>query len=180
MKTSKVARRYAKALIALTDERGDAEQVRGQLAKLDQTLASISGALDFLSNPTVAVEPRKASLEQLLVASDAGVTTGNLARLLLDKGRFSELSAIRAEFESMLDARSGKATADVTSAAPLSTGDLERLRVALHRLLHKDVAVTTAVDPSLIGGLVVRVGNRVYDASVSNHLARLRHQLIAD
>lgn len=180
MKTSKVARRYAKALIALTDERGDADAVRSQLTKLEQTLLHVPDALGFLANPTVAVEPRKTALEQILTLSGAGPTAANLTRLLLDKGRIAELPAIRSEFETLLDARSGRATATVTSAVPLTAADEERLRIALHRLLHKDIAMTTAVDPSLIGGLVVRVGNRIYDASVANHLARLRHQLIAD
>jgi F-type H+-transporting ATPase subunit delta len=180
MKTSKVARRYAKALVSLCDERGDEVAVRAELRKFEDTLRSVPDAMEFLANPTVAPEPRKNSLEQILALTGTSGSTANLVRLLLDKGRMAELPRVREEFEAALDARSGKVEATVTSAIALTPADAERLRHVLHRLLHKDITFKLSVDPSLIGGLVVRIGNRIYDASVANHLTKLRHQLIAD
>jgi F-type H+-transporting ATPase subunit delta len=182
MKTSssKLARRYARALVTLCDERGDGEAVRASLRTLAQVWVETPGALAYLANPTIAVETRRQTLDKVLTAAQAEGTARTFVQVLLDKGRIAELPGIETEFTAMLDARTGRVQADVVSATPLTQPSLDRLRELLARLLAKDVVLHPSVDAELLGGVVVRVGNTVYDASARNHLNRLRHRLLAE
>lgn len=180
MKTTsaKVARRYAKALVSLCDERGDGEAVRSALVQLDAVLSQVPEALELLADPTRPLDQRKQLLAEVTARTQVQGTALDFVRLLLDKGRIGELPRIAQEFGEMLDARSGRVQAEVASATALAPAAQDRLASLLQRLLGKQVVLTTRVDPELIGGLVVRVGNTVYDASIANHLTRLRHQLV--
>ncbi len=176
----KVARRYAKALVSLCDERGDGEVVRGHMQAMAVALAEVGEARAILTNPSVALEQRRAVLAAVVNACGVSGTAKDMVNLLLDKSRISSLADISKEFTALQDARSGRTQALVTSAVALGDGAKQRLQDLLGRLLGKRVALDAQVDPSLLGGLVVRVGNTVYDASVANHLARLRQTLLAD
>lgn len=178
--SSKVARRYARALLSLCDERGDGEQVRGALERLVALLDAAPEAMPFLANPTVAEEARRRLLKTVAEQASVEGTARNLVELLLDKSRIGELERIAVEFTALLDARSGRAQAEVVSAVPLSPPAQERLRGLLQQMLNKDVILRTSVDAGLLGGMVVRVGNTVYDASVRNHLDRLRHAMVTE
>lgn len=175
----KVARRYARAIAQLCEERGDGEQVRATFSAIDAALTSVPGALVLLANPTLPLSDRKAMLTALADGCGAQGTAKNAVLLLLDKGRISAFSAIRTEFNALLDQKTGRAEATVVSAVALDAAATKRLQALMTRLVGKEVSLTASVDPALIGGLVVRVGNTVYDASVANHLARLRQSLAA-
>jgi F-type H+-transporting ATPase subunit delta len=163
MKTSssKLARRYARALVTLCDERGDSEAVRASLRTLAQVWTETPGAQAYLANPTIALETRRQTLDKVLAAAKAEGTARSFVQVLLDKGRIAELPGIETEFAAMLDARTGRVQAEVVSATPMNPPSLDRLR-------------------ELLGGMVVRVGHTVYDASARNHLNRLRHRLLAE
>lgn len=176
----KVARRYAKALISLCDERGDGEAVRAHLLAVCAALDAVPEAHALVANPTIPLDQRRAVLTAVMGACGVAGTAVNLLQLLLDKGRIQVLPAISAEFSALLDLRSGRTEAQVTSAVALSEDAKTRLQGLLVRLLGKQVVLQASVDDQLIGGLVVRVGNTVYDASVANHLARLRQALVSD
>ncbi len=178
--SAKIARRYARALALLCDERGDAEAVRAALGKVVATLNATPDAVAFLTNPTLPHEPRKALLATLLTELAVTGTAEAFAKLVLDNGRIGELPAVLAEFAAIQDARSGRADAQLTSAVALDAAAVTRVAAAIKRLIGKDVQVTTAVDPELLGGVVVRVGNTVWDSSVRNHLNRLHNQLVTD
>ncbi len=181
MKTSssKVARRYAKAMVGLCDQRGDGEAVRAALGRLELVLDGAPEALIFLANPTIALSARKAVLKALLDGAKVDGSAFNLVSLLLDKGRIAELRHISTAFAAMLDDRSGRVQAEVVSATALTDASVQRLRALLQRMLSREIVLHASVNPDLIGGLVVHVGNTVYDASVLNHLNRLRHRLVA-
>lgn len=180
MKTSssKVARRYAKALVNLCDERGDGEAVRAALGRLEQVLDAAPESLAFLANPTMALESRKAVLKSLLDGAQIDGSARNLVSLLLDKGRIGELRHIAAAFAAMLDERTGRVQAEVVSAVALQDATVQRLRALLQKMLSREIVLHARVDADLIGGLVVHVGNTVYDASILNHLNRLRHRMV--
>ncbi|MSQ83272.1 MAG: ATP synthase F1 subunit delta [Myxococcales bacterium] len=176
----RVARRYARAAAQLCDERGDGNAVRATLDGLAVAFEQAPDALAFLANPTFALVDRQQVLEHLLTGCAAQATARNLLLLLLEKGRISVFPAVRTEFNALLDLKTGRVDATVTSAVALNEAALQRLQGLLQRLVGKQVVLHTAVDESLIGGLVVRIGNTVYDSSVANHLARLRQTLTAD
>lgn len=176
--SAKIARRYARALAQLCDETGEGAAVTKHLQAVVDVLAATPEAEAFLTNPTIDVAPRRALLTSLLGQVQAGTTATHFALLMLDKGRMDTLSAAVAEFVALEDARSGRADGLVSSAVALDAAEQSRLAASLSRLVGKDVQLVATVDPELIGGLVVRVGNTVWDSSVRNHLNRLRHQLV--
>jgi F-type H+-transporting ATPase subunit delta len=178
--SAKIARRYARALALLCDERGDAAAVRASLTQIVQTLEGTPEALAFLTNPTLPHEPRTALLATLLKELGVTGTAEAFTKLVLDNGRIGSLAATLAEFAAIQDARSGRADATLTSAVPLDAAAIARMAAAIKRLIGKEVQVTASVDPELLGGVVVRVGNTVWDSSVRNHLNRLHNQLVTD
>ena len=178
--SAKIARRYARALALLCDERGDAEAVRTALQQIVATLNAAPDALTFLTNPTLPHEPRTALLVTLLKELKVTGTAEAFTRLMLDNGRIGSLAATLVEFAAIQDARSGRAEAQLTSAVALDAKGIARVAAAISRLVGKEVHVTAAVDPELLGGVVVRVGNTVWDSSVRNHLNRLHNQLVTD
>ena len=178
--SAKIARRYARALALLCDERGDADAVRVALQQIVATLKATPEALAFLTNPTLPHEPRTQLLATLLTDLSVTGTADAFTKLMLDNGRSGSLAATLAEFAAIQDARSGRADAQLTSAVALDSAAIARVATAIGRLIHKEVQVTASVDPELLGGVVVRVGNTVWDSSVRNHLNRLHNQLVTD
>ena len=112
--STKIARRYAKAVMSLCDERGDGEVVRTALDALAAVLVQVPQALQFLSNPTMPFEERRGLLVQLLDATAVQNTARNLVLLLLDKGRIAEILRVRSEFATLLDLRTGRVEAEVS------------------------------------------------------------------
>ena len=155
--SAKIARRYARALALLCDERGDAAAVRASLTQIVQTLEGTPEALAFLTNPTLPHEPRTALLATLLKELGVTGTAEAFTKLVLDNGRIGSLAATLAEFAAIQDARSGRADATLTSAVPLDAAAIARMAAAIKRLIGKEVQVTASVDPELLGGVVVRV-----------------------
>jgi F-type H+-transporting ATPase subunit delta len=101
-------------------------------------------------------------------------------QLLLDKGRIIEIALVRQEFSTLLDQKTGRVEAQLSSPIELAPAAQQRVQALLGKMLGKEVVLMARVDPALIGGLVVRIGNTVWDGSVANHLDRLRQQLIAE
>ena len=99
--------------------------------------------------------------------------------MMLDKGRFDAIASVHQRFQSMIDSRTGRIVATVTSATAMKKPAQQQLHKTLEGLLKKKVDMQVSVDDSLIGGLVVTIGNTAYDASVRNHLGRLREQLMS-
>jgi len=173
------ARRYAKAFLDVAQEANSVDMLlRDVLAFRDAALSGNGELFRALSNPVFKLEERKAVLGQVLTRIGAHPTTSNLLRLLLDKGRFAELPLIAETYEEMADVRANRVRVTVETASPLS-GELEReVRAALARATGKEVVLQTRTNPDLIGGIVARVGGKVYDASIRARLEDLKNRLI--
>jgi len=113
----------------------------------------------------------------LLQRLGADPLTQNLVHLLLDGERLSSLEAISREVDAMIEAKSGRMAAEVTSAKPLDAGQLSQIIAALEKLSGKKVAVTRREDPDLLGGVVAKLGDTVYDGSLRTQLRTLRDEL---
>jgi F-type H+-transporting ATPase subunit delta len=131
-----------------------------------------------LANPALPVDQRSVAVASLLKGTASGPVQ-NLIQLLLRRGRIEELGRVAAEFRRLDDRRQGITHATVTSAAPLSQDDVRALTARLEQSTGGRVALTTQVDEALLGGLVVRIGDRLIDGSVRGRLERLRNQLIS-
>lgn len=174
---SSTARRYAEAAfeVAMRDE--TLERWRSEL-DLAVGLAGDRRALAILANPSISVENRATALRDLL-SGRVSQPVLNLLQLMVRRGRIEDVSRVAAEFRRLDDQRQGIVHATVTSAAELTHDEIGELTARLERSIGGRIALEVEVDPSLLGGLVVRVGDRMIDGSVRGRLERLRNQLLA-
>jgi F-type H+-transporting ATPase subunit delta len=171
------ARRYAEAAFEVGTRDGTLETWR---AELDAGAARLGGeeVMHVLANPAIPIEQRANALTGLL-ADTASAPVQNLIQLLLRRGRIEQLPRVAAEFRRLDDRRQGITHATATSATALTPDEVRALSARLEQSTGGRVALDVQVDPSLLGGLVVRVGDRLIDGSVRGRLERLRNQLIS-
>jgi len=173
-----VARRYAQALIEVASEAGAIEQVSNDLHGFAQLLDAHGGILgDALRSPVFTTEEREAVLNDLLPKLSLHPLTNNVLRLANDKDRFAVIADIAAAFEALADEKAGRQAATVFTAEPMSPQVEAEVRSALEKSTGKTIRLTTKVDPSLIGGMVAKIGGIVYDASIRSRLERLKQDL---
>ena len=170
------ARRYAKAVFELAQADSQVDEWSRRLAKVRDLFADPEVAA-VLSNPTIPTTQREALIATAPHLFDEEAT--NLARLLVESGRIHEAAAIQDEFERLADDAAGRVRATVTTAVPLVREDRDRIEKELSRRLHKEVRLTVAVDPRILGGLKLQYGDRVVDASIASRLHQLRRRLAA-
>jgi F-type H+-transporting ATPase subunit delta len=171
------ARRYAEAAfeVALRDKTVDAWR-----SELDAAAAVVAEERigRALANPSIPLETRLATAEKTfgrLVSRPAL----NLIGLMLRRGRIQELPRLAAEFRRLDNERQGITQATAISASPLTKDEVEALAHRLEEQTGGRIELDVQVDPSLLGGLVVRVGDRLIDGSVRSRLERLRNQLVS-
>lgn len=169
--SSLVARRYAQAALELADERDARDRWRADLAALAQIWSATPIALR-LDDPKLG-RTRRMNEARTLLQGKVDPLVLNLVLLLVERGRASLIPRIAAAFERLEDERSGRAIAQVTSAIPLTDTQRENLRTQLSQRTGKTVEITEQVDPAILGGLIVRIGDELIDASVAARLRRL-------
>ena len=168
------ARRYAQALFELAEEQGQTEQWLGQLRSAAERLTEPSAAL-YLGVPRVPMENKLSFVRQAL--ADAHPLMLNAVSLLVQRGTTPTLPQIADVYADLLDEGMGRARASVTSAESLSRAQRGKLSDLLQTMLNKEIVLDAAVDPAVIGGVVVRVGDQVIDGSVRTRLHGLRRSL---
>lgn len=179
MADESLARRYARAMVALAQEANAVDQIEHQLGLFDAALDSNDGILrSVLSNPGITTEERRAVLDRVIAGQPMHAHTRNLLRLLADKNRFGAYHGIRKAYSELADELAGRVRATVTTArqpGPLFRYHAEK---ALSEATKKQVIVTYKTDSSLIGGVVAQVGDTIYDASVRARLQSLEDDLV--
>jgi len=173
-----VARRYARALFEIGDAKGALEAFGRELGALADTYAGAPELQQTLENPVFRLEQRRRVLETLLPRLAPSRELRNFALLLLERGRIGLLPAVGRAFAGMVDQKLGRVQATVTSAKPLDATTQAAVTRALEKRTGKKVVVATAVDPDLIGGLVARVGDLVFDGSLRTRLETLRNRVL--
>ena len=171
------ARRYAEAAFELASRDRSHERWARDL----ETVAGITAderVARVLDNPSIPQPERQAVVAEIL-GSRISPPALNLVRLLVDRGRAELLPEIASEYRRLVNRHQGVVEAVVTSAAPLTTDETEALRRRIEGMARASIDLRTEVDPSLIGGLTVKVGGRLLDASVRGRLERLREDLIS-
>ncbi len=171
------ARRYAEAAFEVGLRDGTVERWRSELDAATIVIGD-ERAIGTLSNPAIPIDQRSNAIAGLLKGTASGPVL-NLIQLLLRRGRIEELPRVAAEFRRLDDRRNGITHATATSAAPLTPDEVRALTQRLEQSTGGTIALDVQVDPSLLGGLVVRVGDRLIDGSVRGRLERLRNQLIS-
>lgn len=177
MIVASVARRYARALLALgIDERRE-EQFGEELAAVLEVLETSREAGFFLKNPGYSLTQRHAALDAVAQAFNLSPTVHQFLRLLADRQRIADLAQIARAYSALVDAHVGRVRATVVSAAPLSDKELKKLVDAIAAMTGRTIVVDAKTDPALIGGVVTQVGATQFDGSLRTQLERMREAL---
>lgn len=174
MSTNAVARRYARALMQLASDQGMVERYHEELTAVAGAVGSDPRIGEVLSSPAYGISAKRDLVAKLIESLSLSKTIADFLRLLLDKKRLDLLHWITAEYRSFADEAAGIIRSSVTSALPLSETQVEDIRRALETATGKKVILTVSEDPELIGGVVTRIGDKVFDGSIRTQLAKIQ------
>lgn len=177
MKNLAVSRRYAKALILIGQEDGQAEAYNDELAAMVGLFDSQEGFEAALVNPLIKKGDRKQLLEAVIDSTQVTDIMKSFLTLLFDKGRIGFLRDIASYYRDMADELNGVVKASVTSATELSDDAVNKIKESLSKKTGKTVVLNVEQDPSLIGGVVTKIGDLVLDGSVKTQLINMRETL---
>ena len=177
-----LASRYAHALadaVLAPGSGADPRQTATELRLFEESVQGTSQLRNVLMSPAVPTARKRAVVARMTEASGFSRIVRNFLYVMIDRRRTDLLGEVAEAFETAIDERLGFVRAKVTSAAPLSERQQAELQQALSQVAGKQVRCDFTVDPSLIGGVVARIGSTVYDGSVRSQLDSLRERLVS-
>lgn len=172
-----VSGRYATAVFELAEAAGAIDAVWTDVTALKAALTSSPELAGAITNPSLSRGDLGRAMGALAERLGLSETTRNLLGVMASKRRLSHLPRVIADFETLAAAHRGETTVEVTTAAALTDGQQQTLTAALRTATGKDVHMKVDVDPDLIGGLIVKIGSRMIDASIRSKLAGLSQAL---
>ena len=174
---SGVSGRYATALFELARDEKSIDAVKADLDKFDALLNESADLKRLVRSPVFAADTQSKALSAVLdKAGITGISANFLKVLTANRRLFAVADVVRA-FNALVAKYKGEASADVTVAEPLSEKNLDALKAALKAVSGKDVTLNVKVDPSIIGGLVVKLGSRMVDSSLRTKLNSIKHAM---
>ncbi|GAA4761726.1 MULTISPECIES: ATP synthase F1 subunit delta [Flavobacterium] len=175
MSSTRAAIRYAKAILDLANSKSVASEVSKDMTLIANTINENKELKDFIENPTLKNEVKHSALLEVF-ASVNGVTQG-LFRLLFENKRFGILESIAVEYNKLFDEANGVEVAKVTTAIAMSPELEAKVLAKVKEFSSKKVTIENTVDPAIIGGFILRIGDKQYNASVANRLQTLKREL---
>ena len=177
---SALGRRYAKALLDLAREQGEIDPVLRDVGALAGAWKISPELREIVRNPVVPKPALKSAVDAVMEKLGCSKLVRNTVGLLADKGRLAHLEEVLHALEELAEVETGRVRVEVTSARPLNDAYYARLTEKLKRVTDREVVLVKKQDPSLIGGVVTRVGDQVFDGSLSNRLSELKETLLAN
>ena len=174
---SNVGGRYAQALFDLAQDEKDTAAVEADLKSLKAAIADSRDLRVLLASPAFGSDDKGRGLAAIADKARLRPTTRKFLGLLAANGRASALPEVIAGFEKLAAAARGAVSAEVVTAIPLSAAQAKGVAQALRQSLGKDPEITTRVDPAILGGIKVKVGSRLFDASLKSKLDSLKFAL---
>jgi len=171
-----VAKRYAKALFQLAQEQGLVAEVENNLKQIVSTIENDAQVRAFLSAPNITLATKIGALKAGF-DDKASTFVLNTVSLLIERGREGDIASVLEAYLKVAGEALGRADAIVTSSKPLTEDEKKKLSDKFSALLGKSVRVTNDVDPELLGGVTVRIGDTLYDGSLKGKLDRLNKAL---
>ena len=171
---SRAAIRYAKAIIETAVSSGKANQVNDDMKSIIAAVDSSADLNDFLASPIITSDLKMKVLSEVF-ASVQGETK-SLFRLLQENKRFEILLAIAIQFNTQFDEMNGVEVAKVTTAIPMDAALEAKVMSKVATISDKKITIENIVDPSIIGGFILRIGDKQYNASVANRLQELKRE----
>ncbi|MCK9247973.1 MAG: ATP synthase F1 subunit delta [Solirubrobacteraceae bacterium] len=172
-----IARVYARSLFEVAREQGNLDTVAGQLGELDDAFASSDDLRVFFFSPYFGTTEKRDALAR--VVTDAEPIVLNLLQVLVENHRLPVLPRLRRAFDTLWREERKLLPVQITSAVALDSAEAQRIGDEIGRRTGRTVELSTRVDPELIGGMTLRVGNRILDASIRNRLDSLRRTVAA-
>ena len=172
-----LAGRYATALFELARDEKQLETVGGSLATLRQTLLDSDDFRELTTSPVISRDQATGAVDATASAMRLDPITTNFLGVLAQNRRLPQLGAIIRTFNMLASGHRGETTAEVTSAHPLSDDQVKALQQNLRTRIGRDVAVDLNVDPTILGGLVVKIGSQMIDGSIRTKLNTLAHAM---
>lgn len=171
---SRAAIRYAKAMLDSAQGKGAAADVNNDMQTIASTMVESAELRAFVQSPTTTSEAKESALQEVFDA--ANPLTKDLFKLLAENKRFAILSNVAVEYSRLYDELNGIEVAQVTTAVPM-TAELEgKVLSQILTISNKKVIIKNIVDPSLIGGFIIRIGDKQYNASVAGRLQSLKQE----
>ena len=178
MRDSTIARNYAEALLMLARKAGDLDGFGAAIAGIAQGVEHDARLRNFLAAPQVAAVDKKRVVEKALMGAVPRAVVRFLQKLV-DNRRQNLIPAIAVEYASLVDAVAGRVHAQVTVARATSDAERDAIAAQLSRVLAKTVVPHVALNPAILGGVIIRIGDQVMDGSVRRRLATLKGKLLA-
>jgi F-type H+-transporting ATPase subunit delta len=172
-----VSGRYATALFELARDEKSVDAVVADLNAFDAMLAESEDLRRLVRSPVFSADSQSKALTAILDKSGIAGTAANFLKVLTANRRLFAVADVIRAFRALVAKFRGEATADVTVAEALSEPNLDALKVALKSVTGKDVTLNVKVDPSIIGGLVVKLGSRMVDSSLRTKLNSIKHAM---
>ena len=174
MAGTRAAIRYAKAILNISNSKGVVEVVNNDMKWIASTINTNEELSTFIQSPTTTVEAKEKAL--LEVFSGVNALTQGLFHLLFENKRFEILEAVALEYNKLSDEMNGIEVAKVTTAIPMDAALETKVLAKIATLSDKKITIENTVDASIIGGFILRIGDKQYNASVANRLQVLKRE----
>jgi F-type H+-transporting ATPase subunit delta len=172
-----LAGRYATALFELAVESNAIDAVASDMTRLRSLIEGSADMVRFVRSPVFTREEQGRAIDAIVSRLNVNPLTKNFVGLLAQKRRLFALQGIVAAFETLVAARKGEISVSVVSAKALKSGQRDALVAAVKAAVKREVRISESVDPSLLGGLVVKIGSRQIDSSLKSKLVRLERAM---
>jgi F-type H+-transporting ATPase subunit delta len=169
---------YAQALLELADSRQQTDAIAGDVQAIAQVLRDDASLQKYFADPSIGHAERSAKLEHAFNGKTSELLVSFL-KLLNAKDRLGQFGGIAQAFQVLLDQRSGNQPVEITVPAALSEQELEDVRIQISTKIGKHARLTQKVDESIIGGLILKIGDKLIDGSVKSQLEQMKHRLVA-
>lgn len=172
-----VAGRYASALYEFASEQGAIADVEADLAKFSALVGESTDFAQMIRSPVIASDDQEKAIGAVFAKAGLGATATNFFKLLARNRRLFAATDVVAAFRALAARERGEVVAHIVTAAPLSDAHVAELRSALKASVGKDVTLAQKVDPSILGGLIVKLGSRMVDSSLKTKLESMKFAL---
>ena len=173
-----IARRWAKALFLLGEEKGNLAALVREVSSMAEAWESSEELRTTMTNPMLDENARASIWEGLITALRVSPLTKNFFKLLRDKNRIGEIASIARELQALADVKENNIRAEVVSAVPLREDVVNQLKLAIQKNTGKIALVTRREDSALVGGIITRVGDLMYDGSIRTQLQRMKEGML--
>ncbi len=175
MASTRAAIRYAKAILEIADSKKSAAEVSADMALIASTITGNLELSSFIENPLIKTETKKDVVSE--VFASVNPVTKSLFQLLLENKRFEILDAIAIEYNNLFDILNGIEVAKVTTAFAMDAALEAKVSAKIATFSNKKITIENTIDPSIIGGFILRIGDKQYNASIANRLQVLKREL---